>query len=158
MLLSVWHTSWTVSDLDRSIDFYSRLLGFELVGRWTRKGSFIDTVVGFADAELDIAVLRIPRAPQQQSGHHLELIEYVAPKGERLDLATCNVGAAHMALETDTIHATCEHLAANGVTLVSLPVRIESGANEGGYACYLRDPDGFTIELVQRRSAGEAVR
>jgi catechol 2,3-dioxygenase-like lactoylglutathione lyase family enzyme len=153
MLLSVWHTSWTVSDLDRSIDFYTRLLGFELLGRWTRTGTFIETVVGFEDAELDIAALRIPQAAGVRSGHHLELIEYIAPRGQKLDLKTCNVGAAHLALETDTIHETCEQLAAHGVILVSPPVRIESGANEGGYACYLRDPDGFTLELVQRRPA-----
>jgi lactoylglutathione lyase len=158
MLLSVWHTSWTVSDLDRSIDFYCRLLGFELLGRWTRTGPFIETVVGFDNAELDIAALRIPQAPAQPSGHHLELIEYVSPRGAQLDLATCNIGAAHLALETDTIHATCEELAANDVVLVSPPVRIESGANQGGYACYLRDPDGFTIELVQRPNSGPAER
>ena len=153
MLLSVWHTSWTVSDLDRSIAFYRDLLGFELLGSWTRKGTFIETVVGFPDAELRIAALRLPSATAR-SGHHLELIEYVAPKGARLDLKTCNIGAAHLALETDSIHETCDHLAANGVVLVSPPVAIESGANEGGFACYLRDPDGFTIELVQRPPAG----
>jgi len=158
MLLSVWHTSWTVSDLDRSIDFYTRLLGFELLGRWIRKGAFIETVVGFDDAELDIAALRIPQAPGAPSGHHLELIAYVAPRGVQLDLATCNVGAAHLALETDTIHETCDFLSANGVTLVSPPVPIESGNNAGGYACYLRDPDGFTLELVQRPQAGEAAQ
>jgi catechol 2,3-dioxygenase-like lactoylglutathione lyase family enzyme len=149
MLRSVWHTSWTVSDLDRSIDFYTRLLGFELLGSWTRTGPFIETVVGFADAELRIAALRIPGAPAGRSAHHLELIQYVAPSGETLDLRTCDVGAAHLALETDSIHATYEHLDANGVTFVSPPVRIETGKNAGGFACYLRDPDGFTLELVQ---------
>lgn len=151
MVVGVWHISWTVSDLDRSIEFYTRLMGFELLGSWTRTGPFIETVVGFANAELRIAALRIPGAPTGPSGHHLELIEYISPRGSRLDLQTCNVGAAHLALETDSIHATFEHLAANGVTFVSPPVRIESGSNEGGYACYLRDPDGFTLELVQRK-------
>jgi catechol 2,3-dioxygenase-like lactoylglutathione lyase family enzyme len=158
MLLSVWHTSWTVSDLDRSIDFYIRLLGFELVGRWIREGTFIETVVGFDDAVLDIAVLRIPQENGARSGHHLELIAYIAPRGVQLDLKTCNVGAAHLALETDSIHETCDFLAANGVMLVSPPVAIETGNNTGGFACYLRDPDGFTLELVQRPQSGEAAR
>ena len=106
MLTSVWHTSWTVSDLDRSIAFYRDLLGFELVETKHRIGAFIEEVVGFSGAELKIATLRIPGAPLPQSGHHLELIEYVAPRGERLDLRTCNIGAAHLAVGTDSIHDT----------------------------------------------------
>lgn len=149
MIRDVWHTSWTVADLERSIDFYTRLLGFEHLGSWTRRGRFIETVVGFPDAELKIAALRIPGATAGRSAHHLELIEYVSPRGATLDLRTCNVGAAHLALETDSIHETYRHLTAHGVTFVSPPAAIESGANKGGYACYLRDPDGFTLELVQ---------
>jgi catechol 2,3-dioxygenase-like lactoylglutathione lyase family enzyme len=151
MIRSVWHTSWTVSDLARSIAFYRDLLGFELVATKERVGDFIERVVGFDGAELRIAALRIPGAPVGASGHHLELIQYVAPQGVKLDLRTCNVGAAHLALETDAIHETCERLARAGVTLVSEPVPVPAapGMAAGGYACYLRDPDGFTIELVQ---------
>lgn len=151
MIRGVWHTSWTVSDLDRSIAFYRDLLGFELLATRVRTGRFIEQVVGFEGAELRIAALRIPGAPVGQSGHHLELIQYVAPQGVKLDLRTCNVGAAHLALATDSIHETCERLARQGVALVSEPVPIPAapGIASGGYACYLRDPDGFTIELVQ---------
>ena len=156
MIRSVWHTSWTVSDLDRSIAFYRDLLGFELLRSYTRVGKFIETVVGFEDAELRIAALRIPKAPEVPSGHHLELIQYVSPKGIKLDLKTCNIGAAHLALATDSVHQDYDRLARHGVTFVSPPVLIESGANPGGYACYLRDPDGFTIELVQPAPAPAA--
>ena len=45
MIRSVWHTSWTVSDLDRSIAFYRDLLGFELLRSYVRTGTFIETVV-----------------------------------------------------------------------------------------------------------------
>ena len=81
MVLSVWHTSWTVSDLERSIAFYRDLMGFELLRRRVRTGSFIETVVGFPGAELHIAAMRLPRAPDTASQHHLELIQYVSPKG-----------------------------------------------------------------------------
>jgi catechol 2,3-dioxygenase-like lactoylglutathione lyase family enzyme len=149
MLLSVWHTSWTVADLNRSIAFYRDLLGFELVETKHRIGSFIEEVVGFEGAELKIATLRIPGAQVPQSGHHLELIEYVSPRGDRPQLRTCDVGVAHMALGTDSIHDTHARLCRAGVMFVSEPVRVPSGSNANAYACYLRDPDGFTIELVQ---------
>ena len=153
MLLSVWHTSWTVSDLDRSIRFYCDKLGFEFVDRVHRSGAYIETVVGFPGAELDIAFLRIPGAPVGQSKHHLELIQYLAPRGVTLDLQTCNVGAAHLALATDSIDALHARLSAEGVTFVSPPVLVATGPAAGASACYMRDPDGFTIELIQAAGA-----
>lgn len=151
MLKSVYHTSWTVEDLDRSVAFYCDHLGFELIGTRERRGCQIETVVGFPGTELRIAFLRIPNAPCGASGHHLELIEYRHPKGEKLKVRTCDTGSAHLALQTDSIEEDCRRLRAAGVTVVSDPVVFDSVAGKV-LACYLRDPDGFTIELVELRS------
>ena len=55
-------------------------------------------------------------------------------------------------LETDSIDDDCAKLRRAGVTLVSDPVAFTGGAAGAVRACYLRDPDGFTIELVQLAS------
>ncbi|CAN5498091.1 hypothetical protein BH10PSE7_BH10PSE7_44550 [soil metagenome] len=149
MLRSVFHTSWTVADLDRSVAFYRDLLGFEVTGQRERQGEAIETVVGFPDADLRIAFLKIPGAPLGPSNHHLELIEYRHPKGTKLTVRTCDPGSAHLALETDSIAEDCRRLRAAGVAIVSDPVAFSGGAAGNVLACYLRDPDGFTIELVQ---------
>lgn len=149
MIKSVFHTSWTVEDLDRSIAFYRDLLGFELIGTRERQGVEIETVVGFPKADLRIACLRIPGAPIGISGHHLELIEYRHPKGRKLDVRTCDTGSAHLALETTTIRDDHARLRQAGVTIVSEPVAFKGGVAGEVLALYLRDPDGFTIELVQ---------
>lgn len=149
MIKSVFHTSWTVENLDRSIAFYRDLLGFEFVGTRERQGPEIETVVGFPKADLRIAFLRIPGAPVGISGHHLELIEYRRPKGLKLDIRTCDTGSAHLALETTSIHEDYERLRQAGVTIVSEPVTFKGGVAGEVLALYLRDPDGFTIELVQ---------
>ncbi len=73
----------------------------------------------------------------------------MSPQGTTLDTKTCNVGSAHLALATDSIQETYERLSRLGVYFVSAPVRMETGPSANTYACYLRDPDGFTIELVQ---------
>lgn len=151
MLKSVFHTSWTVENLERSIAFYRDLFGFELIGMKQRRGRQIETVVGFPGAELRIAFLRIPNAPCGASGHHLELIEYRHPKGEKLNVRTCDPGSAHLALQTDSIEEDCRRLRAAGVTVVSDPVAFDGVAGKV-LACYLRDPDGFTIELVELRA------
>ena len=152
MLKSVFHTSWTVADLDRSVAFYRDLLGFEVTGARERQGVEIDTVVGFRNADLRIAFLKIPGAPLGPSNHHLELIEYRSPKGTPLTVRTCDPGSAHLALETDSIDADCAKLRSAGVTFVSDPVAFTGGVAGAVRACYLRDPDGFTIELVQLAS------
>ena len=152
MLKSVFHTSWTVENLERSIAFYRDLLGFELIGTRDRQGIEIETVVGFAKADLHIAFLRLPGAPVGVSGHHLELIEYRHPPGVKLDIRTCDTGSAHLALETDTIREDCERLRQAGVKIVSEPVVFKGSVAGEVPACYLRDPDGFTIELVQIES------
>jgi catechol 2,3-dioxygenase-like lactoylglutathione lyase family enzyme len=49
----------------------------------------------------------------------------------------------------DDLPALCARLSAEGVALVSGPVRIDAGPNAGGYGVYLRDPGGVLIELFQ---------
>src|SRR5207245_1803245 len=93
---AVFHTGLTVSDLDRSIAFYRDLLGLELVTQWESAQPYLRTVVGFPEAELRIALLRLPGAAAGVSGHHLELLEYRAPRGARGDPRTCNPGNAHV--------------------------------------------------------------
>ena len=57
---AVWHFSFTVSDLGRSIEFYRDLLGMELVAEQRQANEYTRRLVGFADADLAIAQLRVP--------------------------------------------------------------------------------------------------
>jgi len=149
----LFHTGLTVTDLDRSIAFYRDLLGLELVTRWESSQPYLRTVVGFPDAELRIALLRVPAMDGGLSGHHLELLEYRQPRGTRGDPATCNPGNAHVAFVVSDLEATYRHLSGHGVQFKSPPVEITHGRNKGAKAVYLRDPDDITIELVQPASA-----
>ena len=146
---ALFHTGLTVSDLDRSIAFYRDLLGLELVTRWESSQPYLRTIVGFPDAELHIALLRIPAMDGGVSGHHLELLEYRQPYGTRGDPATCNPGNVHVAFAVSDVDAMYRHLSAHGVHFKSPPVEITHGRNKGGKAVYLRDPDDITIELLQ---------
>ena len=149
-LTGISHTSFTVSDIDRSLAFYRDLLGMEVLVEVEREGEFIEEVVGFQGASLRIVGLKLP----QGSDHILELIEYRAPHGQRLDLRTCNPGVAHLCFVTDDIHNAYESLRAKGVEFRSPPVRIPSGPSAGGYDAYFLDPDGITLELSQPPATG----
>lgn len=154
MIADVLHFSFTVSDIERSIDWYTRVLGLELVHRQRQDNEYTQRLVGIEGAVLEIAQFVVPRVPPARSTHMLELVEYVTPHGRELgDLATNSVGCAHLALMVDDIHERYARMAAQGVKFRNPPVKITAGANEGGFACYLHDPDGITLELLQPSAA-----
>lgn len=138
------HTSFTVSSLERSLAFYAGLLGCEVL--WTREISneYFRAIVGWPDCVVKAAQLRIPGTT-----HKLELFEYTQPRGEPADVRTNRPGSAHLALRVADLPAAYAELLAQGVTFRSEPVLIDAGVNRGGYAVYMLDPDGITIELFQ---------
>ena len=150
MIADVLHFSFTVSDLARSIDWYTRVLGLELVHRQRQDNEYTRKLVGMPGAVLEVAQFVVPGVPPARSTHMLELVEYVVPRGRTSDsLATNDVGVAHLALMVTDIHERHRRMSAEGVTFRNPPVSITAGANRGGYACYFHDPDGITFELLQ---------
>lgn len=151
----VWHFSFTVEDLDRSVDFYTRLLGLELIHRQEQSNDYTRALVGFSDAALRIAQLRVPGQPRGVSSHDLELVEYVAPRGTPYGGGRNRPGASHLAFTVEDGRAEYERLVGAGVRFVSPPQAIAAGVNKGGYTCYFLDPDEITLELVQPPTRGD---
>ena len=131
------HTSFTVSDRERSVAFYTDVIGFTVDRIYELEGEAIEQIVAMPGARLKMAHLTL-------DGFRLELIEYLAPKGEQPALPTCNVGVAHIAFNTDDVQLTYEALKAKGVTFKGEPMR---AAPDRPRACYFLDPDGITLEL-----------
>jgi catechol 2,3-dioxygenase-like lactoylglutathione lyase family enzyme len=139
------HTGFTVSDLDRSLAFYRDALGCEVMNIQQKEGGYLAEIVGYPDAHVRMAHLRAPGGE-----HVIELFEYLAPEGEKADVAPCNVGASHLSFVVDDLHGFYERLRERGVdSFVSPPIDVDSGSSRGGFALYLRDPDGITVELFQ---------
>jgi catechol 2,3-dioxygenase-like lactoylglutathione lyase family enzyme len=145
----MWHASWTVSDMDRSLAFYVDLLGLEHVHTQVQDNEYTRKLVGIEGARLKAVLLKIAGVAPGVSGHVIELMEYLEPRGVKIDTTPCNVGAAHFAFATTDAWGDYRRLSAAGVTFVSEPVAIAAGINQGGWSCYLRDPDDFTLEMLQ---------
>lgn len=145
----VWHFSFTVADIERSIDFYGRVLGLELIHQQEQANDYTAALVGFPGASLRIAQLRVPGQPRGISSHDLELVEYVVPAGEPHGGGRNRPGSSHLAFTVEDAIAEHERLTAEGVRFVSAPQAITAGVNKGGYTCYFLDPDDITLELVQ---------
>lgn len=153
---SVWHTGFTVSDIERSIAFYTEAVGLELRHRQEQQNEYTSTFIGYPDAHLKVAQFALPGGQPGRSGHVLELCEYVNPRGATLAPGSNAVGSGHIAFETDALDATVARMVEAGATPVSDPVEIVAGINSGGRTIYLRDPDGITVELVQAPARTEA--
>lgn len=149
MILDTWHVSFTVSDMERSLVFYRDILGLELIHQQVQQNEYTSRLVGYDNAHLIAAMLKIPAKTPGVSGHVLELIQYIHPPGTKLDTQPCNVGSAHLAFVVDDLLATYEELRQKGVMFKSQPVEITAGRNKGGYTVYFSDPDQIVLELVQ---------
>lgn len=145
MIIGVEHTSFTVSNLERSLLFYTDHLGFTLLEhRPSITNKYFRDIVDFADGVIKGAYLAIPGTQ-----HRLELFEYVNPRGAPLDLRNNNPGSAHLAVLVDNVVEMHTTLMAKGVQFRSSPIYLDEGPNTGGWAVYMLDPDGITIELFQ---------
>jgi lactoylglutathione lyase len=119
------HTCYRVLDLDRSVGFYEKL-GFQEVGRVPIRDEAINVFMGLPD-----------------DGARLELT-YNIGREEPYEIGT---GYGHIAITANDLDATLERLAADGIEPERPPYTVRDG---GSHICFVRDPDGYRIELIER--------
>ncbi len=123
------HTSITVKDMERSIAFYTELLGLTLERR--RR---------IPENRAEVAFVIDPA-----SGARLELTHWddkpTFEAGEQLD---------HLAFETDDLDAFLARVRARGVPVAKEPFQLQGGS---GRLAFILDPNEVWIELIEHRSA-----
>jgi len=141
------HAGITVSDLDRSLEFYCGLLGLELLWRRLYEEREITRIVGVPEATgLEIAMLRVP-----ESDFDVELIQYHGCESPSGSSPPSHHGTGHFCVFVTGIDALYDDLLARGVTFRSDgPVEMGAGPHKGGKSLYSLDPDGYIFEFHQR--------
>jgi catechol 2,3-dioxygenase-like lactoylglutathione lyase family enzyme len=143
-IIAADHTGITVSNLERSLAFWRDILGFELSHQPHQTGELASEITGVSGAEISIAVLK-------GYGHKIELLEYLAPSDrKKVDLRPCDVGFVHVALVVDNLDEILTAITASGWEAAGKPQILTAGPNAGKRVVYVRDPDGTTIEFMQR--------
>lgn len=142
MVTKINHTGFVVTNLEESVDFYVNVVGLTMVVRRERSGELISRVLGYPDTQIKAALLGL----EGEEGHILELIEYVSPESSaRPSEERAIIGASHLAFNVKNIHETYANLIAAGSRQLHPPVEISSDR----IICYLQDPDGNWIELIE---------
>lgn len=146
MLKRMDHFALTVTNLERSLEFYCQLLGLKQILRKLWNEEYIARMVGFEDASLDIAFIELPGDPPGV----LEMIEYQEPRSTAASAALYNApGSAHLCFQVDDIQSVYERLHAADIEFVSPPVAVPVGPNKGAQTLYFFDPDRIVIQLMQ---------
>lgn len=138
------HINVSVRDMDAALRFWQEALGLELLGRGRVRYQHLDVIVGQDGSDIEWAELRLPTGL-------VELFRYHAPTGVPIDTTVINPGTAHVCLEVDDVRAMTSRLQRMGYrSEAAQPVRIPTGDWADWLCIYFHDPDGFTLELVQR--------
>jgi catechol 2,3-dioxygenase-like lactoylglutathione lyase family enzyme len=139
------HAGITVASVEAALGFYRDLLGLRVADEGEGGGPELDAITGLSGVRIRYAELDLG------GGQLLEVIEYRPPQGSQLTQRPCDPGASHLALRVDDVDALCARLAAAGVRVAGRPMTITArGAWQGARCVYVEDPDGHTVELVQR--------
>jgi lactoylglutathione lyase len=120
------HTCYRILDIDRSVAFYNAL-GFEESGRLPIRDEAINVFMNMpGDGDM-------PR---------LELT-YNVGRSEPYEIGT---GYGHIAISTPDLDGTLARLAEQGIEPERPPYSVREG---GSRLCFVRDPDGYRIEIIE---------
>ena len=123
------HTMIRVKDLDKSLNFYTELLGMKLLRkRDYPTGKFTLAFVGYGD-ETDSTVIELTHNWDQAEPYAL------------------GTAFGHLAVGVPDVYKACEKLGAQGV---KIPRPAGPMAHGGSVIAFIEDPDGYRIELIQR--------
>ena len=127
--MRILHTMLRVGDLQRSIDFYTTVLGMKLL-RTSENPEYKYTLafVGYGN-----------------NPDHAELELTYNWGTDKYEMGTAY---GHIAISTDDIHKTCEQVRAAGGNITREPGPVKGGST---VIAFVTDPDGYKIEFIQRK-------
>lgn len=129
--MRILHTMLRIGDLEKSIAFYTDVLGMKVLRRKDYpEGKFTLAFVGYQD-EAEGSVLELT--------HNWDTKKY--------DLGT---GYGHIAIEVDNAYAACDEIRKRGGRVTREAGPMKHGAT---VIAFVEDPDGYKIELIQKKTA-----
>jgi len=150
MVRAIDHVTIVVSDLDRSVDFYTRVLGLKKSGSARLEGKWIESVVGLKGVRAEVAYLEV-----NKNNPRLELLCFQSPKSKAVaaNSIASTIGMRHLAFRVNDIVEMKKRLEEAGAKVVHDPVvvppDVDSGDSGRKVLFYFLDPDRVLLELAQ---------
>jgi len=145
VLKKLFHVNICVRDMERSIQFYSKL-GFAKVNDFTLDDPTVGDALGLEARKLRGVFMRLG---DDESAPVLDLVQFIDPPPQGTPYASLNnIGICRIAFSVDDIDATYAELTKMDVDFVAPLKKLEGpGGAEVGVVCF-KDPDGTILELV----------
>lgn len=145
-VIAVEAVGMTVSDMDQSVEFFSRVLNFEKVSDVEVWGTDYEHLQGLFGLRMRVVLMKL-------GDELVELTEYLAPKGRPLpvDSRSNDHWFQHIAIVVSDMEKAYQHLRSHKVQHASTgPQRIPgwNKAAAGIKAFYFKDPDGHNLEII----------
>jgi catechol 2,3-dioxygenase-like lactoylglutathione lyase family enzyme len=143
-VLHTIHTGLTVHDLANMLAFFGQVLGAK-VGeiRQIPVGETLGHITGVQGAQARVCMVTLP------GGHVVELLQYSAPaSATTVAPRPCDIGAAHLALQVDSVADTASSAQTFGFAVAGQTHFLPGGPFAGQWVAYVRDTHGFTLELI----------
>jgi catechol 2,3-dioxygenase-like lactoylglutathione lyase family enzyme len=143
-----FHAGITVESIDRSLAFYRDGLGLKVA--WDREftETYLARITGLDFSSVRIVFLEVP------GGGLIELLEYRGIDRVAARARACDLGVGHICLYVRDADGIATRLRALGYEMRSRAVTtIDAGPNRGGRTSMFADPDGYLVELFQRRAS-----
>src|SRR5580692_1922008 len=125
--MSLIHTCYRITDIDRSVAFYEAL-GFKELRRMPIRDEAINVFMNLPEDGDD--------EPRLELTYNFGVDSY--------EIGT---GYGHIAITADDLDATLARLAEQGIEPEKPPYSVREG---GSRLCFVRDPDGYRIELIEQ--------
>lgn len=150
MIQAIDHINIVVSNLERSVRFYTGILGFTETKRARLEGDWIGAVVGLKHVIADVAYIVAPAGEPR-----IELLCYQHPVGIPVpeNSVPNTIGLRHVAFRVYDLENIAQKLKDAGVSTFGNPVRVPASAvrhSAGNKSLlYFLDPDGVVLELAE---------
>lgn len=145
----LWHAGVTVSDMNAALGFYRDALGLEVLSTRELDGAYCAPIIRMDPESVTAVFLGIPNTDSQ-----IELFEYKGLERHSASSRPCDYGAGHFCLLVDDVDAVHRRITDLGFDSRGSVVEIDSGPRKGAKAVYLKDPDGYHVEIYQPPPAG----
>ncbi len=144
MLKSFFHTGFVVKDIEKSVKFYSEVLGMRIAARMERQGEFIEQVLAFPGAHIKGGFV------DMGEGHQLELIQYLSSASGENNLNRNDLGASHLAFFVEDLDKFYQETSQKGIRYNNPPASMfDENGKLARKVAYAQDPDGNWLEFVE---------
>ncbi len=138
------HSGFVVQDLDVMVAFYSDALGLSVIREVDSIAPPTGDHTGFPGARRKLVFVGKPGG-----GHMLELVHYIDPPSPKGHLQRHQLGAAHICFNVDDLASLRDRLTERGIRFVTQPIFREAADGGRSGICYIQDPEGNWVELVE---------